>query len=66
MTAVGEEPPKEPLSLRLSNLYVSGEGEGERGRGERERERERELREGEKERGGGGGGRECGEGVRDS
>ena len=37
MTALGEEPPKEPMSLRLCNLYVS----------QRERERERK-----KERGG--------------
>ena len=41
MTALGEEPPKEPMSLRLCNLYVS-QRERER---EREREEERERRE---------------------
>ena len=41
MTALGEEPPKEPMSLRLCNLYVS---QRER---ERERERGRKREEGE-------------------
>ena len=48
MTAVQEEPPKEPMCLRLSYLYVSGTEKGK----EKEREKERNtVRERERGRG---------------